>query len=264
MVESPHYLVESDLSRAWARAFLAAMEPGVDEISPLCVAVMGLDEGRPAEETGIREALNGTLAAHDKLPVHTVANTIFPRSRWKPELGHERLFERYVKMLPMIKKADPHRNRNGTYFERMTAFGPDKINQLEHIIDTYVGGNRRRSALQAVIFDPAKDHTDQPQRGFPCLQYVSFAPFDGTKLRVTGVYATQYLFEKAYGNYLGLYDLGRFMAHELGLELAQLNCIASVAKRGAPSKKSLRDLASELEGFLNGSEGETSIHGAVA
>jgi thymidylate synthase len=240
------------------------MEPGVDEISPLCVAVRGLDEGRPVEDRSIRDALDRTLAAHDKLSVHTVASTIFPRSRWKPELGRERLFERYAKMLPIIKKADSKRNRNGTYFERMTAFGPEKINQLEHIIDTYAGGNRRRSALQAVIFDPAKDHTDQPQRGFPCLQYVSFAPFDQTKLRVTGVYATQYLFEKAYGNYLGLYYLGHFMAHELGLELAQINCIASVAKRGTPSKKDLRTLATELEGFLSESEGGASIRGAVA
>lgn len=242
---------------------MAAMEPGVDEISPLCVTAVGLDEGRPYEDADIREALDRALAAHEKLSVDTVASTIFPKSRWKPELGRGRLFERYAKMLPGIKKADP-RNRNGTYFERMTAFGPGKINQLEHIVRTYAGGNRRRSALQAVIFDPAIDHTDQPQRGFPCLQYVSFAPFDGTKLRVTGVYATQYLFEKAYGNYLGLYNLGRFMAHELGLELAHLNCIASVAKRGAPSKGSLRALAVELEGFLNGHEGETSIRGAVA
>ena len=96
------------------------------------------------------------------------------------------------------------------------------------------------------------------------MQYVSFAPFDKTKLRVTGVYATQYLFEKAYGNYLGLYNLGRFMAYELGLELAQLNCIASVAKRGAPSKESLRGLADELKGYLGEPEGETSGQGAVA
>jgi hypothetical protein len=263
MVDPPHYLVEEDLSRAWARAFLAVMEPGVDEISPLCVTVKGLDEGRPVEEPSIRQALDEALAAHGKLPVRTVANTIFPRSRWNPDLGRERLFERYAKMLPMIKKADP-RNRNGTYFERLTSFGPDKINQLEHIIGTYVRGNRRRSALQAVVFDPAKDHADQPQRGFPCLQYVSFAPFDKTKLRVTGVYATQYLFEKAYGNYLGLYDLGRFMAHELGLELTQLNCIASVAKRGGLSKKSLRGLAAELEALLSQSGESAAIRGAVA
>lgn len=268
MAEPPHYLVESDLSRAWARAFLAVMEPGVDEISPLCVAVRGLDEGRPAEEAGIREALDRALAAHGKLPVHTVANTIFPRKRWKPELGRERLFERYAKMLPMIRKADPHRNSNGTYFERMTAFGPDQINQLEHIITTYTErGNPRRSALQASIFDPAKDHTHQSRRGFPCLQYVSFAPFDKTRLRVTGVYATQYLFEKAYGNYLGLYELGRFMAHELSLELAQLNCIASVVKRGEkPNKTDLRPLAAVLEEILEESdEGDASTsRGAVA
>lgn len=174
-------------------------------------------------------------------------------------------------MLPTIKKADP-RNRNGTYFERMIAFGSDpgesdsgKINQLEHIISTYTErGNHRRSALQASIFDPAKDHTHQRQRGFPCLHQVSFIPLENDKLAVTGFYATQYLFEKAYGNYLGLHNLGRFMAHELGLELAQLNCIASVVKRGDPTKGSLESLAAELRTILGESGGDASNHGEVA
>lgn len=89
MVEPPHYLVEGDLSQAWARAFLAAMEPGVDEISPLCVTVRGLDEDRLMEEPAIRQALDKALAAHGEFPCRTVANTIFPSSRWKPELGRE-------------------------------------------------------------------------------------------------------------------------------------------------------------------------------
>lgn len=272
MVEPPHYLVESNLSRAWARAFLAAMEPGADEISPLCVTVRGLDEGQPVEEPFIRQALDRTLAAQGEFPCRTVANTIFPSSRWKPELGRECLFERYMKMLPTIKRADKLRNQNGTYFERMIAFGSDpenfeseKVNQLEHIISTYTErGNHRRSALQASIFDPAKDHTHQRQRGFPCLHQVSFNPLEGGKLAVTGFYATQYLFEKAYGNYLGLHDLGRFMAHELGLELAQLNCVASVAKRGDPTKGSLQSLASELRTILGEPGGDVPIRGEVA
>lgn len=242
MVEPPHYLVENNLSWAWARAFLAAMEqPGVGKISPLCVTVRGLNEGRLVEEPAIRQALDKALAAKSEFSCHTVANTIFPSSRWKPELGREWLFERYAKMLPTIKRADKRRNRNGIYFERMIAFGSDPgesnsgVNQLEHIISTYTErGNHRRSALQASIFDPAKDHTHQRQRGFPCLQQISFIPLEDGKLAVTGFYATQYLFEKAYGNYLGLYNLGCFMAYELGLQLAQLNCIASVAKRGDP------------------------------
>lgn len=270
MNEPPHYLVEGDLSRAWARAFLAAMETGVDEISPLCVTVRGLDEGRPVEEPAIRQALDKALAAQGEFPCLTVANTIFPRSRWKPELGRERLFERYAKMLPTIKAADKRRNQNGTYFERMIAFGLErpglgKINQLEHIVSTYKErGNHRRSALQASIFDPAKDHTHQRQRGFPCLHQVSFVPLEDGKLAVTGFYATQYLFEKAYGNYLGLHDLGRFMAYELDLELAELNCIASVAKRGDPTKGRLANLAAELRTILGEPGGGTSDRGEVA
>ena len=35
---------------------------------------------------------------------------------------------------------------------------------------------------------------------------------------MTGFYATQYVVERAYGNYLGLCRLGEFMAHEMGLK----------------------------------------------
>lgn len=256
MSEPPHYLADRNLSRAWAQAFLAVMQRGVEEISPLTVAIEGLDEGRPPEEPSIRRALDDALADLGKLSCRTVANTIFPKKLWNPKLGREVLFERYARVWPMLKESDA-RNRNGTYFRRLTSFGAQGKNQLEHVASTYARGNRRRSALQAGIFDPSEDHNDQPLSGFPCLQNVSFAPFDKTKLRVTGVYATQYLFEKAYGNYLGLYELGRFMAQELGLELAQLNCIASVAARGEPSKKALRGLEERLIAALNEPEDDT-------
>ena len=39
-----------------------------------------------------------------------------------------------------------------------------------------------------------------------------------------------YLWARAYGNYLGLINLGRFMAKEMGLELRALTSIALVAK----------------------------------
>jgi hypothetical protein len=40
----------------------------------------------------------------------------------------------------------------------------------------------------------------------------------------------QYLFERAYGNYLGLARLGEFMAHEMGLRLERVVCFSAVAK----------------------------------
>ena len=43
-------------------------------------------------------------------------------------------------------------------------------------------------------------------------------------------YATQQIFDKAYGNYLGLAQLGAFMAREMGMSLARLNVMVGVAK----------------------------------
>lgn len=250
MPESQH-VSDINLSRAWARAFLSSMESGGQEITPLLVSVINLDGKSQLEIDQIRQVVDEALQEKGENQVHTVANTIFPQAFWNPAKDRYHLFETYLKNLAMIKRADT-RNRNGLYFERMIAFGEDNVNQLEHVITTYLKGNHRRSALQAAIFDPLRDHSDSPQRGFPCLQQVAFTPsgIGKKQLTVTGFYATQHLFEKAYGNYLGLYRLGTFMAHEMGLELERVDCIAGVAKRGSQTKDSLTKLAERLRTIL--------------
>ena len=65
-------------------------------------------------------------------------------------------------------------------------------------------------------------------------------------LTVTGVYALQNIYEKAYGNYLGLCHLGQFMAHELNLQLVQVNCVASTAVRGSISKAEAQQLVRQV------------------
>lgn len=249
MIEISCHIEEGNLSRAWAHAFLAVMGRGVKGIVPLNVAVRGLDDGREAEEPAIREALDETLATLGRPFCDTVSNTIFPASMWNSERKRQELFARYRRSLPKIKEASPA-NKHGLYFERLVSFGsgPKDGNQLEHVISTYEGGNHRRSALQAAVFDPARDHSNQRRRGFPCLHQVAFTPLEGGKLAVTGFYATQDLVEKAYGNYIGLYNLGRFMAHEMRLELSQVNCVASVARLGdRVNKTGLRRLEADLK-----------------
>ena len=83
--------------------------------------------------------------------------------------------------------------------------------------------------LQATVFDAACDHVATAQLGFPCLQHVSFEPTKAG-LVVNAFYATQQIFDKAYGNYLGLIQLGKFMASEMGMSLARLNVMVGVAK----------------------------------
>ena len=203
----------------------------------------------------IRKLLDDALADDKKqLSCHEVANTIFPISLWNPEADRKQLYERYRRIMPNVLTY--RRNRHGVYFQRLIAFGHgsayggDDVNQLEHIIQTWHGGNRRRSALHAAIFDPYKDHTHQRMRGFPCLQQVAFAPQGSDGLAVTGFYATQYIFERAYGNYLGLCRLGRFMAQEMGKQLTQVTCVASRALRDRP-KGVLQGMAGEISGILS-------------
>jgi hypothetical protein len=57
-------------------------------------------------------------------------------------------------------------------------------------------------------------------------------------LILNAFYATQLLFNKAYGNYLGLCRLGDFMAHEMGLSFERMNCFVGVAKMGKINKTS--------------------------
>ncbi len=68
-------------------------------------------------------------------------------------------------------------------------------------------------------------------------------------MAVNGFYAMQYLFERAYGNYLGLCRLGNFVAHELGRELVQMNCMIGIGKVDVNSsdvKGLIKDLKNRL------------------
>lgn len=249
---------EDNLSVAWARAFLHVFEAG--EIPTLTVVIRSFVEGEHIEVMPIRQLLDDALGADEKgLSCDEVANTIFPESLWNPLAHRDQLYERYRRVLPRVLRHP--RNRYGVYFQRMIAFDHDEeyedgMNQLEHIIQTWHRGNHRRSALQAAIFDPRKDHTHQRQRGFPCLQQVAFAQQGQRGLSVTGFYATQYMFERAYGNYLGLSRLGRFVAHEMGKELTQVTCVSTPAKRDRP-KGTLQKLVLNIRDILEQSGGTT-------
>lgn len=208
------------------------------------------------EVAQIRQRLDEALMADKKpLSCDKVANTIFPISLWNPRKKRQKFYERYLRIMPRVLK-DP-RNRYGVYFQRLIAFGykagrEGSVNQLEHIIQTWHMGNHRRTALQAAVFDPHRDHTHQRQRGFPCLQQVTFAQQGSSGMAVTGFYATQYIFRRAYGNYLGLCRLGHFMAKEMKRQLTQVTCIASPAKLDSDkTKKSLQEVTRNIQQILD-------------
>jgi hypothetical protein len=227
-----------NISEAWAHALVRCMDAGGRILAPGIVSfdVKEEDNSWKLETSEIRQALDNQLSAFgivsaNQSNVETVAGTIFPESIWKRCCGNrEKLFKEYEKMWPLISKCKRAANVRGTYFRRLTAFGEKGTNQLEKIINAWNNGTHRHSALQAGIFDPTQDHRETPFLGFPCLQQVVFHPI-GPKgkggMTVVAFYAKQLLLEKAYGNYLGLYRLGEFMAGEMGMRLRRVTCIAS-------------------------------------
>jgi hypothetical protein len=243
MNPKPFHLIEAtSISEGWREAFFRVRNAKRAEMVPLLVSINFLADA-PIENVEIRNSLDADLAKKKLPSCSTVAGTIFPYSMWNASRPRDTLFERYADALPIIKRYP--QNRNGVYFERMTEFGTEGINQLKFMLESHEKGNHRRSAMQIGIVDPSKDMTNQRVRGFPCLQQVSFAPYGDNDLAVHGFYGSQYIYQKAYGNYLGLRHLGTFVAHELGRRLTQLHCFTGIAQLGV-SKASVSSLASNL------------------
>ena len=258
----PYFVTERNLSLAWYRASSASLSPGVKALAPLVVTVTGFEKGEPNETLPVRSAIDVALSAYateqnakskspkerDPLTCRVVANTIFPRSLWTPGVSRHSLYARYRAMIPRLKRRGSPR---GLYFERLINYGrgPEGGNQLEHIIASYGAGVRRASAFQATICDPERDSTRQPLLGFPCLQQIAVRP-DGQMLSITGFYGTQYLFERAYGNYLGLCWLGQFLAHEMGLTLTRMTCVTSYAPFSADTRQRVRQLNHNVASLL--------------
>ncbi|MEX2381194.1 MAG: hypothetical protein WD490_02330 [Opitutales bacterium] len=249
---------EPNISKAWSKVFQLSLDPSVENFSPVMLTTTGVSVDRIDEDAQIRDLLNQSLIANGESSVDTVANTIFPVTLWNRNLPRNRLYERYLEYAwPRVRKCPA--NIRGTYFQRFIAYDLDvkesvtaqeTVNQLEHVIETWnTRKNHRKSALQLSVFDPTRDHKHNRQLGFPCLHQVAFTPLgangkDG--LAVTGFYATQTLFEKAYGNYLGLCRLGQFVAHELDLPFVRMTCIAALLKPTGGNNGVLRSLKQRL------------------
>lgn len=257
-------ITESNLSHAWGRVFMHVMErPGANP-PPLMLTMTGFNSGGIAEDESIRHALEGALETHRKNSVDISAMLVFPYRQWvgRKNLPREEFYRFCVREFAPRLKARDSRNNRGIYFERMMAFrgSPaaegNEVNQLEHIIQlwaSYREHNRgpRRSAMQVAIFDPLRDHNRLPLCIFPCLQQVAFNFDNSGGLIVNAFYPTQYIFDRAYGNYLGLLHLGEFMATGMGLKLVRLNCFISNPELGGNvGKGDLRDLQEVVRNAL--------------
>jgi hypothetical protein len=273
---------EASLSAAWARAFLKMREPPERELAPFLVSIAAGPDGLPVEDASLRNALDACLEETGNQTVDKVAKSIFPHPLWRRAKGDRRkLYTDYLENLPDYVAMEAVKNRYGLYFARLIGYGVNhktgeaeahlkgklKVdgNQLEYIINA-CKPKAQRMALQASIYDPARDQSEA-RRPFPCLQHIAFVPdFGRGTLTLNAFYALQLLFVKAYGNWLGLFRLGAFVASQTTprLRFARLCCYAGVQKMTAESGPKPGDRLDRLTKIAGKCAGGYPVNGVEA
>ncbi len=240
-----------DLSSAWLDALEHLLLCGGKDTNVI-VAIERVNE----EILDIRQLLDDFLQersghkGEEFVPVTTVANTIFPQALYQPQRGSEArtfLYQMYEQSFAIAKRFPA--NHYGTYFRRMVSWqtGQKEVNQLEAIINRLCRGlsrpNPLSSAYEIGISDVIETDVDAPETGeiriyqpdydgrlmgFPCLSHISLTLFK-KQLHLTALYRNQHFIRKAYGNYVGLSCLLRFLCQEIGCEPGELTCVASHA-----------------------------------
>jgi thymidylate synthase len=135
-------------------------------------------------------------------------------------------------LYPRIQRST-RKNADGTYFGRITAYPRAKneppYDQLSNTVDKLRqqrGGRSLSSQYEISIWRPGDLARGM---GFPCLAHLSLHREDG-RLHMTAYYRNQYLVERAYGNYLGLSGLQRYLATATELVLGELVVVAGHAE----------------------------------
>lgn len=261
----------SNLSLGWLAGLEYLLECG-GTASQLSVAIENVSE----EDMEIRSLLDSFSKYKGIPPISTVANTIFPVALYYPDnpkltgdKARHHLYQLYLQGNKIRKRCPA--NKNGTYFGRMIDYPASKVktnplerNQIERII-TRLKSNLTRvnplSSIYELSVGVSEDYLSQdntadiqirqPDKdtrimGFPCLSHISLNLCKG-HLNMTALYRNQHFIRKAYGNYLGLSRLLRFICREVGCESGTLLCIANHAdaelgtKGGRDIKKLLQD-----------------------
>lgn len=243
---TPVIIESTNLSTAWTDTLKKASDTPGGELFPFILSLTGFEE-----DPAIRQMVDQHLQKNKKASILTVSETIFPQSLYRfLKFDKHKLYTQYIQTLPRIMAVSSN-NQRGTYFQRLIDFEAAEkninkeripVNQLETIIDALKDNSiNRRTQYQACIFDPKHDHVKGPYQRFPCLSHITFYKTEKDRLVLNSFYPVQHLYTKAYGNWLGLINIGRFIAKEAGLEFEKLICFAGVQSLDK-DKKDVRNL----------------------
>lgn len=272
------YVVGEDIGSAWLAAF-RALDARKGSIVNLAVDITS----PTTEDLGVRHAIEETLAdlrdthrVANAQSMHTVANTVFPISLYRPD--SKGAAERFIDNALKGEQNRRHATRRqwGTYLGRLVAYPArdgNTTNQLAASLDRLSAkGNEWSDLYEMPITRPDGDY-DEPDwetvlpeppatvgavlhgdsrldarwRGGPCLAHVSLTLEHGV-LSMVALYRRHSYVTRAYGNFLGLARLLYFLAHESGHEVGNLLVVTGHATVDAPGRAKLMAAAEDAAG----------------
>ena len=190
------------------------------------------------------------LKEHDKHPIVTVANTIFPQSLYVAH-GSPGFYAKYLKDFDRLSET----KRWGRYFERMTRHSTGDgltYNPLDELVNKMKKRRvRYTSAYELAVYDPLRDR--RSFYGGQCLSFLSFKLHPERGLMLTAMYRNHTYISRCLGNLIGLGRLQAFVAEEVGIMLGSLTVISTHAKLdadgwGIRKARALVDRAADLLG----------------
>ena len=195
----------------------------------------------PQQDKEIYGLVDRFLIEHDKQPLNTVINTIFPASLLN-QVGPDNLLDSYDKIRDRIKASK--RVKWGTYMLRLTEKKIDSKKREYSLLSSVIQKlsnqlnlkSPQRSVYEVGLLEPSIDipiHSNSKDhlitRGAPCLSHLSFKLTAERKLHLTAIYRSHNYMERALGNLYGLAWLQHFVATRIGIEPAELVCLSTMA-----------------------------------
>lgn len=259
------YVRGADIGTGWLNAFRVLEEGG--EAVNLAVDI----EDPLMEDLGVRGAIESELATLKRThpsthggvqSMHTVANTIFPISLYRPGSGDAS--ERFIANALRSEGNRGHARQRqwGSYLGRLVAYPARdgaSTNQLQIALGRLASpGSAWSDVYEMPIAVPERDdgsmdwdlaatagivlqadsRTDARFRGGPCLAHISLTLVRG-ELSMMALYRRHSYVTRAYGNFLGLARLLAFLARESGHGVGNLLVVTGHGVVDAPNRRSL-------------------------
>jgi thymidylate synthase len=230
MMNIPILICENSFQTAWAKA-LVTLRENKWRAWNLVVQINNPE----LFDNDTNEMLTCFAKKHNLITPKHVAHTIFPQTFYSEGMTRELFYKKYMRFFAMSRNM-PHSGW-GTYFERMIKYespGKKITDQLGSIIDNINSWTTNYGASFVMTIPYPHRDINRPM-GAPCLNYITVQveyaddSCAQKQINLLAVYRNHDFLERAYGNYLGLCNLLKYIAIETRSRVGMLTCVSSRA-----------------------------------